>query len=562
MPLPIPDFGTVRHVAEGPHTSIVESAFGYFVVHARDGVTGPYASPVDDQHLEAIFIDADDSVYIADRRGALFQASYRAALGLSPFKQVGFLPSARHWSAGARVVAATSGTEVFVSTDHGATFGASAPRTGEDVAALIVRFDDTLVTQTRGAAGLSTFLSHDRGASWTASTRVPPIDMVGAWIFGDDESCGSLAATWAVLARDGRTWVMQSPMMWSAIADRVHRVKRVLSASAELVAFAEGLVPSSMDPRPPLETRPAYPGYPMCEVASGSRRRSKQVKMLESGAEVSGAEECEGVECIWATRSARLPPTKTRGYLLHDGLCHPSDATGEACRDGVSLVRAPHLLLTKDPSLLRQPTVWAIPLPTACTPRFTAFSSGLIVLLCQDTPASSRIYTMTAEGRWHSEGTLPIDARVSDADFEMTTDGTAMLAWYAKDRVQSKAWVRAPWDVGATSVWREVSRPNAVVYALREGGSVDIVDAEPSAGPHSLSLLEDTPHRSPTAILSHVHLEGDLWCIGRIGSQIVGILRTTSGSFLRVAFEHGAARTEGVLTDGRDHLDPTGRCGF
>jgi hypothetical protein len=297
----------------------------------------------------------------------------------------------------------------------------------------------------------------------------------------------------------------------------------------------------------PSPTLPKYAGYPLCKGRVGTGRRTKVVKMIETGQDLSGAEDCTGIACIRGTRASMQRPTRTRAYFLSDGLCGATCAT---------MTRPPHALFVDVsptvPAAIR--AVRSVMVPPACTPRFVTFASGLVVLACD-----SALYTATAGAEWNLESLLALGPETRAADLEMLADGAAMFATYPKG--PARAWVRRPVAVGDRTAWRDVTRTGAERYVLREGGAVDIIVAEPDRGDDVFSLIEDSPGEAPRTVLAHAVVGGDLWCLGRKDGAVVGLRRLERGTFERIAFTDDGVVGAGLMLGGYAASDPTGACG-
>jgi hypothetical protein len=559
----LPDLEPVTHVVAGRDVNLLRSAFGFFALHARDGLVGPVELP---STSGAVFFGADDTLYMADDAGQLYAARYATDSGFDGFEPVGAVAGAIGWSAGGHVIAAATGADVHVSIDGGLTFHASSPRAPEDVRLLEVMPSGTLVVELEGTGWLNTLTSLDAGLHWKPTLSLPSLERNGGWLHGDDPSC--VPTVHAVLADDERTWVQVSDDelrdAMRADAATVVRAGRTLAASPTLHAYAALPAPSWTYPAPPSKLRKKYPGFPACKGAKiGAGRKTKNVKMVETGTDIEPPPDCEGVECVRGMRSMALLPTKTRAYLLHDGLCTASTALDEACPAHAKLVRPPHVLVTQvQPWNRKVPSaVHVAPIPIGCAPSFVSFGSGLLVLACEG-PSGLALHAATADAQWAHEVDVAETSFAVD-DFEMVADGTAMFAWYAPQGGRTVAWVRAPVDVGQPNAWRDVTRANAVDYALMEAGGVDVLVSDPKeGGPHVFSLVHESANGMATTLLSDVAFEGDLVCIGHADDRIVGIRRTSKGGYEAIVMDAQGVRDNGVLLDGRGRTDPTGRCGF
>lgn len=135
-----------------------------------------------------------------------------------------------------------------------------------------------------------------------------------------------------------------------------------------------------------------------------------------------------------------------------------------------------------------------------------------------------------------------------------------MLAWYGAGATQ--AWVRAPAEAGLAGAWREVARADVVEYVLSTRGRVDVVTSSPLDGGRRFSLVADAPGESVTVVAKDLPVDGDLWCVGRKGSIVVGLRRTEKGLFARFSIEAGQLRQDGILLEGGDHANPESGCGF
>lgn len=523
---------------------------GLFVLHARHGLSGPYPGPP----LQRAVFAFGEVVYVATRDGELHRAHADARVGMGAFEHVADLRVASRWAAGSRRIAASGDTRVFVSDDGGVTFQTHEPRPDDDVTALFVRHDDVIVVQTSAGASAS----RDGGKSWSSPTPVTSLERVGEWIFALDNSCAG-APEWAVLSADGRTWVREAPRRDDELAQPRRGLTRALEFSPTLVAHASLPSETPLEPAPPSATRPRYAGYPLCNpIHSG--RRPKTVRMIAAGVDLAPLPDCTGAECLRGSRTVPPPPTRTEAYLYHDGLCDPRDAVDERCRDGAPLTRSPHAALLSVAASGAVNSERSVGLPVGCHPSFVTFASGLALLACR-AGAGRSIYATDADGVWASESSLAIDEAFGPRDLEMALDGTAMLAVYPSAG-PSRAWVRVPVAIGAPGAWREITRASAVDYVLSTRGEALVITSERGAAKDTISIELDSPGRSPRVVLAHVPLDGDLWCVGRNGEDIVGLLRTARGTFERVVFEHDAIRYVVTGLSGSDRADPLGRCGF
>lgn len=543
-------------LALGPRSAVFE---GLYVVQSARGLAGPFAPPV---APAATFVLGDD-VFVAGGDGALHRARASGAEGLADFERSGAAPAAARWAAGGRRVVAAGAGRLFVSNDGGASFVARALPTGEPIDALFVREDEAIVTQTHDQArgARATRSSIDGGVSWHVGPALPPLRRDGGFIYGVDESCAGAPAIWAVLASDGRTWVKPPPLDAAEAGRRRARLERTFEMTPELVAHAELAVANAREPKPPAASLARYAGFPICGGRPGGRT-PKVARLISPGIDVEG-QECAGTSCIYGERAATPPPTATRAYLFHDGLCDPRDALpgeDELCRDGARLVRAPHAAFLHDTSRLEASAPRSVPLPEDCWPRFVTFASGLVVLACRprDASATTTLYAADGAGEWHLEASLASADLLAASDFEMARDGTAMLASYPR-LGPARAWVRAPLPIGALDAWREVSREDAIDYVLDLAGEVLVASAE---APQTLTLVLDAPGKPARVVIANASFIGDLWCVGRKDERVVGLLRAPGGTFQRVAFTREGIGYEGTLLEGADRADPLGRCGF
>jgi hypothetical protein len=558
----VPDLGPVTHVVAGRDVNLLRSAFGDFVLHARDGLVGPIDLP---EKTGVVFFDGDDTLYMADDEGSLHAARYASASGFGDFEPVGAVPGAVAWSAGGHVIAASTGAQVHVSVDGGRTFVATTPRPSEDVALLEVMPSGSIFVALEGTGWPDTATSNDAGVHWKPTLPLPPLQRTGGWLHGIDVSCSP--PVHAVLADDERTWIeVSSERMDDATfadAATVPRALRTLAVSPTLVAYADLPEPSWSYPAAPPKWQKKYPGDPACKGTKvGAGRKTKNVKLVEVGKDIEPSPDCEGVECVRGMRSMFPLPTKTRAHLLHDGSCKSSAAVDEACGPNAKLVRRPHVLVTQVEAWNRKvpSSVHVAPLPDDCSPSFVTFAGGLLVLAC-DVDGGLAFHVATPDAHWHHE----VDssgARFDVDDFEMAADGSAMFAAYPADGGAGVAWVRAPVDVGVAKAWRDVTRSHAVDYALMEGGGVDVLLSDPSEGPHVFSLVHESSDGSKTTILSSAKLDGDLFCFGHADGRVVGIRRTAKGGYEAIVMDTAGIHGVGTLLDAKGRTDLSGRCGF
>jgi len=537
----VPTFGSSFLPVVAEHDSaLVETSFGAFVLRAKSGIHGPYSLG------PRVFVafGADGAAYVVRPSGRLLRATLSDDGGLGPFEPGGLVDGVTQWRVGRQVVAAANAEALHLSRDRGATFE-RATLAADSIAGVFVRSDDLLVVQAS-----ATFVSRDGGRSFDKTVSPPPLRQHGDWIYGEDRSCGK--AIFVALSGAGR--FVEVPSLPGDVPEQGRRwenAARRFAVSSELVLEPVRPMPWP-DPRPFPNASKLYAGYPRCQVSSlGSGRITKTVKMIETGHDICPFE-CEGLGCLHGLRAPPLPPTKTRAYLFHDGLC-PA-ATADVCAKDAPMLTPPHALFVED-TAFHAKSARSVPVPLGCRPRFTAFSAGLVVLPCASTKTTSTLWVATADADFRLEAMLPSSGTLGPDDFEMVSDGTAMLATYGKLVTDSRAWVRRPWAVGVKDAWRDVSRPNAIAFLLRLAGVVDVVVAEPDLGPDAISILEDRPDGVTTAV-AHAKIPGDLWCIGRKDGVLVGIRRTAAGYFRRIVFHASGALDEGPLLDGRGRLAP------
>lgn len=536
-----PTLGDFAPLVAQHDSALVETSFGAFVLRAKSGIHGPYSLG----SRSFLAFGANGTLYLSRPSGRVIRADPAEDGGLGPFELGGLVDGVTQWSVGRHVVAAASAEALHVSRDRGDTFErVSLPESS--IAAIFVRSDDLIVVR-----AAHTFVSRDRGLTFEKTVPTPPLRRHGDWVYGEDASC----AKPVLVALSGAGRFVEVPALPADAAEgrlRWENLAQRFEISSQLVLEPVRPMPWP-DPRPlPTAAKP-YAGYPRCLPGrAGSARKTKAVKMILTGHDI-GPFECEGLDCLHGLRAPSLPPTRTRAYLLHDGLC-PASSDGGKCARDAPMLTPPHALFVED-AAFHQKTVRSVAVPLGCRPRFAAFSAGLVVLPCASTKTTSTLWVATADADFRLEAMLPSSETLGPDDFEMVSDGTAMLATYGKLVTDSRAWVRRPWAVGVKDAWRDVSRPNAIAFLLRPAGVVDVVVAEPDLGPDAISILEDRPDGVTTAV-AHAKIPGDLWCIGRKDGALVGIRRTAAGYFRRIVFHASGAVDEGPLLDGRGRLAP------
>ncbi|MBI2395994.1 MAG: hypothetical protein HYV09_40905 [Deltaproteobacteria bacterium] len=502
-----------------------DGQYGWFVVDAEHGISGPYAMG---EVASAVF-GGGATLYVARESGALFRARRQPDGTWSPLEQSGTAPRAGRLRAGGSILASFDADMVLTSIDDGATWRKTTLGLGVVVESLATRSDDVLVANVTGAGGSATLVSNDRGKTFSKTVPVDHLGRVGDSIFGYD-SCSGKERAWTALASDGRTWVVvPSPLSTSSN----ERVRRLFVATTELGAVPRVREPWRDDLVPPSPSLPKFPAQKKCTTDWPT---VAVVKYVVKGYEVNTI--CEALGCL---RNWRQPPprwSKTSAFLLHDAICAAAPGSAK-CPDDPVLVRAPHAVFVTDthPDPGSTRSVTAVPIPSSCHPRFLTYASGLMVLSCAEPFARTTLYASSSNGAWAAEAEIRIDAALTPDDFEMRWDGTAMFADYGpRDRPNPRAWVRAPVEIGEKGAWREVTRENAAGYVLKDDGIVDVVLAEPDRGPDVFSLIEDAPGKPSRELLAHASAGGDLWCIGRRDGVISGVRQVGPDTFESVVF--------------------------
>jgi hypothetical protein len=512
-------FFTLVDAAYG--AAVVEARHGTFVVHEHDGVSGPY----DLGDIDDATFTADQTLYAVNSDGSIRRAERKPGVGLAePVRLVG-VAGAIAIVGGRKVVATWTADAVHVSTNRAESFVAVGFAKSETIDRVLTRADDTIVVQTLGPRGRVTRVSRDLGKTFHESVRVPPLERLGDLLYGYDDTCG-FSPAWPALSSAG-SFVIAADAPSPTYEARRRSLADWFETSNEPSEAPAAPMPWATDLVAPPASSPKYTGYPLCDPPTGHthpHRRTKVVKMIESAGTSEEPVPCSGVACIRGLRVSRRPPTRTRAAFLRDG--------------------PRHVLFTDD----AMESVRVVALPESCSPRFVTHAGGLVVLACNDA-----LYASTSEGRWRESWAHNFAGVFKASDFEMTADGTAMLAHYEGP---PRAVVRAPVGIGP-GAWRDVTRPGAEDYAVRNGGVVDVLVGDGTR----LTVIEDAP-TGAREIVSHVDVGGDLWCFGRKDGALVGIRRNAAGSFERIAFSRDAVASDGKLLNGSDATDETGACGF
>jgi hypothetical protein len=523
-----------RLITAKQQTALVASTLGVFVLHARAGLWGPYP-----WRLDAVDLGANGDVYGVEAGGMIVRARRLASGGWSSLEPIASVRRIDDLAAGTELLVVIEDRFVHVSTDGGQTFTKRTPPVSGRILDVTVRSDDVIVIETKG----SVLVSNDRGVSFKETTHVHDFHRMGDWIYVEDRTCPEPVT--AVLARDGKTWV-RVPLDVTAMARERRRILelRFTDASTPLVTPAARM-PWADDLALPAETLPPYEGHPLCAGPAHPRPPPhERVTLVEPVKYVT----CRGADCI-LTRRADWPRTRTQLGLLGDAICEGT----HACNEPLRIVEPPHALLldlaTMKTKLLRMP-------PTCASPRFVASSRGLGVLACDAPGERLSIFTVRRGGDFVFETVLDDARRLNDYDLRMAPDGTVL---FAVEGEPSRAWVREPLAIGATSAWRDVARPGALTYRVGNEGHVDVILTEPQLGPDVITVVADAPGVEKRVEVEKAAVGGDLLCIGRKDGAVVGV-RVRHGIYERIVFGSRAVLTaEPSEHDGVSDL--TGACG-
>ncbi|WP_438019813.1 hypothetical protein WMF18_12425 [Sorangium sp. So ce315] len=504
-------------------------AVGPFAVHADLGVIGPLKLPAGFTWV-GLAGERDDALYVATPDGALHRAAdVRAALRPDGFEPRGSVPGATVWDASGGLIAAAAGERVSVSSDEGRTFTSAVVAPGKAVRAVFVRPDGALVARVSAAgapsrgrpappgraappaspappgrppppaspAAADTFVSSDRGQTWSRSTFQPrAVERAGSWIWNGDPVCP------AVLSRDGRTWTRAASV--DLLYDHATFGGALYLSTAirarEPGALRSALVPQA--PAPPPSRAAAVGREPPCKDDGAAG-------VVNSGL-MGYRADCEGALCLLEDVPPRPPPTRTRIAAFGDGRCDPARVPpGGAC--AAHLVRPPTFAVVDQ----RAAAVTPVAAPDGCAqPVALRNAAGVGVLVCRAAGGGAALFARGAAGPWRAEGAHAVPADAIE-HIVAAPDGTLLLLAEtplasAPRRAPLQALVRSPLPLGAPQAWRRVVVPDGVAALPAPGGAALLASSPAASAGARLDVSLDRPDRPLLALARGIEVPNDL----------------------------------------------------